>query len=925
LISRAGADALFSEAIGHIIENAGCRVVLEQWDFTNHSFMERMHAALSSGARVIALLSNEYLASKHCEAEWLNAIATDPLNSSARLIVLRVNECTPRGLLTALAYWDLVPIRDKPDLLREVVLTAIKPGRHKGEGTVAAQYWRTARTVLHPQIKPASSFTGRANELHEIGNALRSHDTTAATQPAIVYGLSGVGKSTLAREYAHQAQDAHAGAWWLNAARTKDGKSWEGVEKGLVDLGSIFIRGLDQVQDRAAAARQTLEFIANAGFAKTWLLVYDNVDDAGVLRQWAPVGNARVLVTSQIAAWGAGVAKVEVKEWAKPDAVSYLVKESGRSDLTVASAEAIATALGCLPLALSHAAAYLRENENATAESYLGAVAQHMREAPESAEYDRAILATFQEQVDQVEARAGGARAILSLAAFYAPDDIPEELFRQDFELYPPTLAHVIVNPLEREKAIGALNRFSLIDFSAETRTFSVHRLVQAAARDALAGDAPQWAHSALLAASAAFPEPDWDAWTAAERLVPHVRAVISEITDESQDLAMLLGTVGTYLLGRAALADIQPLYERRREIYERSAKADPGNTAWQYNLCNAHNSIGDVLVRQGKFPAALHSYQASVAIANQLGWEFGLAISYPKIGAVFVEQGNFMAALDSYQRSYAIFDRWAQEAPENVAYQRDLFNLHLKIGDVLVKQGNHAAALDSYRASLAIMDRLANADPGYTGWQRNLSISHDKIGDVLLVQGSLAAALESYQASLAIRHGLATLDPGSTDWQSDLSISHDKIGDVLRAQHDFPAALESYQISFTIRDQLAKADPRNFDWLWLLSVSHGKIGYLLLTEGNFAAARDSYQAEHAISDRLAKADPGNARWQRDLGLSQGRVGMAEARLGARDRALAAFHEGRDIIARLEAQAPENAALPGDLAWFDNQIGPLER
>jgi hypothetical protein len=138
-------------------------------------------------------------------------------------------------------------------------------------------------------------------------------------------------------------------------------QSLGGVESGLVALGSIFIRGLDQVQDRAKAARQTLELIANGGFAKPWLLVYDNVDDVAVLRQWAPVGNARVLVTSRLGAWGAGVAKVEVKEWHMPEAISYLLKESGRSDLTAAKAEVIAAALGRLPLALSHAAAYLRE------------------------------------------------------------------------------------------------------------------------------------------------------------------------------------------------------------------------------------------------------------------------------------------------------------------------------------------------------------------------------------------------------------------------------------------------------------------------------------------------------------------------------------------------------------------------------------
>jgi hypothetical protein len=63
--------------IGDAIETAGHRVLLQQWGFANSNFMERMHAALSSGARVIALLSNEYLTSEHCAAEWLNTIAAD--------------------------------------------------------------------------------------------------------------------------------------------------------------------------------------------------------------------------------------------------------------------------------------------------------------------------------------------------------------------------------------------------------------------------------------------------------------------------------------------------------------------------------------------------------------------------------------------------------------------------------------------------------------------------------------------------------------------------------------------------------------------------------------------------------------------------------------------------------------------------------
>jgi hypothetical protein len=54
-ISQAGPDAQFAAAVGSVLEDAGNRVILQQWDLANRNFMEGMHAALESGARDIAL------------------------------------------------------------------------------------------------------------------------------------------------------------------------------------------------------------------------------------------------------------------------------------------------------------------------------------------------------------------------------------------------------------------------------------------------------------------------------------------------------------------------------------------------------------------------------------------------------------------------------------------------------------------------------------------------------------------------------------------------------------------------------------------------------------------------------------------------------------------------------------------------------
>src|SRR5271166_3693852 len=121
--------------------------------------------------------------------------------------------------------------------------------------------------------------------------------------------------------------------------------------------------------------------------------------------------------------------------------------------------------------------------------------------------------------------------------------------------------------------------------------------------------------------------------------------------------------------------------YQASLDIFERLAKADPGNAGWQRDLSVPHDRIGEVQQAQGDLAAALTSFQASLAIAERL----------------------------------------AKADPGNAGWQRDLSVPHNKIGEVQQAQGDLAAALASYQASLAIRERLAKADPGNAGWQRDL------------------------------------------------------------------------------------------------------------------------------------------------------------------------------------------------------------
>lgn len=80
------------------------------------------------------------------------------------------------------------------------------------------------------------------------------------------------------------------------------------------------------------------------------------------------------------------------------------------------------------------------------------------------------------------------------------------------------------------------------------------------------------------------------------------------------------------------------------RAVIERLAVTDPGEVLWQANLSAAHYNIGEVLAKQGNFPAALAAYQASLSISERLakadpgnaGWQSALTIARQGRGSVF-------------------------------------------------------------------------------------------------------------------------------------------------------------------------------------------------------------------------------------------------------------------------------------------------
>jgi hypothetical protein len=199
----------------------------------------------------------------------------------------------------------------------------------------------------------------------------------------------------LARQYAYENRERYAGVWSF-AAETRPG-----VTEGLIELGARFIPNLDQVENKQAAARHTLEFIADPGFAKPWLLIYDNIETPKTLDGLMPRSGAHILITTRWHNWQGRASPLELGKFSEDEAVAFLLTYTQRTDRD--GAARLAEALGYLPLALDHAAAFCFEG-GLSFDAYRAQLADWLDDAPEGADYPQAVFATFNLAIEKATA-----------------------------------------------------------------------------------------------------------------------------------------------------------------------------------------------------------------------------------------------------------------------------------------------------------------------------------------------------------------------------------------------------------------------------------------------------------------------------------------------------------------------------------------
>jgi tetratricopeptide (TPR) repeat protein len=421
-------------------------------------------------------------------------------------------------------------------------------------------------------------FKGRDATLARIRDATRlggQFGTGLTVQ--LLHGVGGAGKTRIAVEYAWAHRNDYTALLFLDAEDPVR------LDHALADLTEVL--GIAEPDQPRGAVEQRDAVMAWLMDNPGWLLILDNVDTDGAARSvihlLGRLSGGHVLITSRRSALMPSADSIRIDPLDRATATALLLEQTEAERQITANdgsdAECLAESLGDSPLALTIAAAFIRQRHLSLPDYH-----RLWREARETVTgpnepalptYHRNVATSLLTTAAQLPPQA---RRLLERLAFLAPDPIPASLFGVQF----PEGGDSVTTT---QNAADELVAFGILTRTESGDDVLLHPLLQDSVRRSLRPEtAAQRILETLLWIDAAFSgEPsDPDTWPKLIPLAPHAETV-ARFADEqaiANPTARLMRTLGELSHATGDFSRAEPLMRRALAIDEESYEESYGN-----------------------------------------------------------------------------------------------------------------------------------------------------------------------------------------------------------------------------------------------------------------------------------------------------------------------------------------------------------
>lgn len=628
-------------------------------------------------------------------------------------------------------------------------------------------------------------FTGRADLLRQLHDALCHDQDAILTQPQALSGLGGIGKTQIAIEYAYRYYQHYTAVFWIGA---------ETEETIIASFSSIATLVHLPEKNKSDQDHVIAAVLAWLTCHRGWLMIFDNVEDPGLLKRFLPTArHGSLLFTSQRPTLDTLAWPLTVEQMSLEESTLFLRRRASLPQPDNEAIVAIGEALGGLPLALDQAAAYVEETRCGWRHFLQVFQAQPLYllgERNAHAEHPASVTKTFALAFANVQQKNRVAADLLLLCTFLAPDAIPEEILTASIADSVQSMAAAV---LQFNAAMRDLLTYALIQRNADMRTVTIHRLVQAVLKQLMDEETRHiWAEQAIRAVYQTFSSIDFSAWSQCERLLPHVLvcAINAEEKVANLQLADLLRKAADYLFERAQYRQAEVLYQRALAIRERV-------------LGPEHSQVADALYGQGKLLYAQGQYERAGQIFQRALdiWEKGSDIAHSDVAEVLNGLANVSCELGQFERAETLYQRarslWeCALGPEHTEVAYALSGLAELYGGL----ERYELAESFHRQALHIREQAYGPD------HPDVAYTLNRLADLLRERGSYEQAETLYQRALEAQE--KALGPENVE----VALSLSGLANLYREQGRYELAEPLYTRALHIREQEFGPDhPRLF------------------------------------------------------------------------------------------------------------------
>ncbi len=553
------------------------------------------------------------------------------------------------------------------------------------------------------------------------------------------HGMGGVGKSTLAVEYANTMLDRGKYDYtvWFNVENGVDGNYKEFVTDFLIPSD-------DGKQPTGFYKNRFENFVKER--PKTLIILDNYVENSfkyhDLLAFVQEFGDRDILITSrkQINTFD----KIDVTVFANADeALRMFLMSSTRTydESEKEQIKEITKVLGFLPLAIEIAAKFLTNRTSIKVADYLEQLKKQTVETLERAQeqdlpqiHKEKIKATF--KVNQGFDGNSKTLELMNIFALLAPDEISEEI-----------LSFIITNGFELGEALSELVGYSYIRQNGDE--YSMHRLLQEALREELGAGTPENIAKISIAffdwMKKCLDDGKYEKYF--EKYIPHVEYLKQMGGENGYDESIIY--LNTYMSAYTIQVSPSIALELSKLATELSENIQIDNNRKVIVLVQ----YARALEQNAKYDDALVIYKKALEILEDLTDDNSLrntATIYHNIGSVYHAKGERDKALEQYEKSLKICLATIGENHPDTAMTYN------NIGSVYHAKGERDKALEQYEKSLKIC--LATIGENHP----DTAMTYNNIGSVYHAKGERDKALEQYEKSLKIK--LATIGENHPD-----------------------------------------------------------------------------------------------------------------------------------------------------------------